>query len=555
MSRTIVRLLLIAILLLSISSAIPALAYGDAWPRAIPASTTPQAPLLDNLGDHHHPISTQFPLAQRYFDQGLILAYGFNHAEAARSFRQAAALDPNCAICHWGIAFVLGPNINAGMDPSALPEAEHAIQTAIALSHHATQQEQAYIQALATRYPADGRRDRTQLDRDFATAMRTVAQRYPEDWDAATIFAEALMDTSPWDYWGADGSPKPEAVEILATLERVLAHQPQHPGANHLYIHAVEAQRPELGIAAADRLGELVPGAGHLVHMPSHIYIRVGRYHDAVVANQKAIEADTDYITQCHAQGIYPLSYMPHNAHFLMAAAMFAGEGRVALEAAHQTAEMVDQTLMFQPGYGTLQHYFIMPLYAMARFRQWDQILATPNPAPDLLYPTGIWHFVRGLAYTATEQISAAQLEWEAVDAIASNPELSSVTLWDINSTAEIMQIARVVLAGTIAASEGHYKMAIPYLQQAVTIEDALTYDEPPSWYSPTRQTLGQILLQADCPNEAEAVFRADLAKYPQNGWSLSGLAQSLEAQGKSANAKAIQLQLHQVWQFADIKG
>lgn len=517
------------------------------------ATTQPVAPLLNNLGSHHHEISTSSKLAQRYFDQGLILAYGFNHAEAARSFRAGAELDPNCAMCYWGLAYVLGPNINAAMEEDAVPEAWQAISKAVELSSHATAQEQDYIKALAKRYNNQVTTDRTALDLAYAQAMAELVQRYPDDLDAATLYAEALMDTTAWDYWQENGKPKPETIKILATLDSVLERNQQHPGANHFYIHAVEAQHPELGIAAAERLGDLVPRAGHLVHMPAHIYIRVGRYHDAVVANQKAIAADRDYITQCHAQGLYPLAYMPHNQHFLWYAATMSGQSEVAMTAAQQTAAMVDQKLIREPGYGTLQHFSVMPLYTLVKFGQWKEILAQPSPAEDLKYPQGVWHYARGMALAAQGKLEAANQELKALSAIASDPELESVTIWDINTTASLVQIATQVLAGEIAFQQGDYEQAIKALEAAVVLDDELNYDEPDPWYSPVRQSLGAVLLKANRPEQAEQIYRQDLATYAENGWSLQGLAQSLQAQGKIKEARAVEQRFAQAWQYADV--
>ncbi len=511
------------------------------------------APLFNNLGTHQHPISTKSALAQRYFDQGLILSYGFNHAAAARSFREAAKLDPNCAMCYWGLALVLGPNINAPMEPDAIPEAWQAIRKAEELSKNVTVQEQDYIQALAKRYPSKPVTDRKPYDLLYANAMREVAQRNPADTDAATLFVEALMDTMPWDYW-IDGQPKPETIEMLATLESVLKQDPNHAGAHHLYIHAVEASpHPERGIPSADRLGELVPGAGHLVHMPGHIYIRVGRYHDAVVANQRAVAADQSYVTQCHAQGLYPLGYMPHNHHFLLAGAAMGGESQVGIAAARHTAHMVDAKQMRVPGYGTLQHYYAMPFYALVRFGKWDTILAEPLPARDLTYPLGVAHYARGLAFLAKGQIVAASQELQLLQAIAADPALENVTIWDINSTASLLQIATNVLAGELAAAKGDNATAIAHLQTAVKLEDALRYDEPAPWLLPSRQSLGAILLKANHPIEAETVYRADLKRYPDNGWSLLGLAQSLQAQGDRQAAQDAESRFQKAWKYADV--
>lgn len=513
----------------------------------------PMTPLLDNLGNHHHPISTQSKLAQRYFDQGLILAYGFNHAEAARSFKEAARLDPDCAMCYWGLAYVLGPNINAPMELDAVPEAWLALQKALELSKNASPKEKAYIEALAQRYSFKAVEDRQYLNIAYANAMRQVAQNYPEDLDAATLFVEALMDTTPWDYWNTDGTPKPEGAEMMATLDRVLMQNPNHPGANHLYIHAVEKGHPELGIVAADRLQNLVAGAGHLLHMPSHIYFRVGRYRDAVLSNQRAIEADKSYITQCHAQGLYPLGYVPHNHHFLWYAATMAGQSNIAMQAAHHTAEMADPNMMREPGYGTLQHYYSIPLYTQIKFGKWDEILAQSAPEKDLLYPTGVWHYARGMAFTAKGEKSQAAQELEQLKAIATNPVLEKVTIWDINSTASLLKIASEVLAGELAAKQENYEQAIAHLKTAVQLEDNLKYDEPPPWYSPTRQSLGAVLLEAGQASEAERIYREDLKTYPENGWSLRGLAKSLQAQGKTEEAQAVQQQFSQAWKDADV--
>ncbi|GAB4536281.1 MAG: hypothetical protein Tsb0014_23890 [Pleurocapsa sp.] len=512
------------------------------------------APLFQGMGDLHHPITTQSPEAQRYFDQGLILAYGFNHAEAARSFRQAIELDRDCAMCHWGLAYVLGPNINAKMEDDAIPESTSAMTEALKLAKNSSEEEQAYIQALATRYSNQPVEDRSSFDRAYAAAMEKVVQSYPDDLDAATLYAEALMDTMPWDYWTEQAKPKPETDKVLTTLESVLQRDSNHPGANHLYIHAVEAVRPEAGIAAADRLGSLVPGSGHLVHMPSHIYIRVGRYHDAAVANEKAIAVDRDYVTQCHAQGVYPLAYMPHNHHFLWFAATLEGNSKLATEAAKNVAEMVDSEMMRAPGMGTLQHFSIIPLFTDIRFGQWDEILATPQPATDLKYPTGIWHYARGLAYTAQGNITQAETELQQLNTLANDRELETVTIWDLNTTQNLLKVASEVLTGELAAQQNDYRSAIAHLQTAVELEDALNYDEPADWSTPTRQYLGAALLAANRFTEAEAVYRQDLAIYPNNGWSLWGLSQSLQAQGKDSEAKSTQQQFESAWQYADVE-
>lgn len=511
-------------------------------------------PLSDKTEHFHHSITTKSNQAQNYFDRGLVLAYGFNHAEAARSFREAIASDPECAMCNWGLAYVLGPNINAKMEETAVGESYAAIARAIALAKKSSNRERLYIKALAKRYTNQPLEDRSALDLAYAEAMERVSQQYPDDLDAATIYAEALMDLMPWDYWTEEGEPKLNTQKVLDTLESVLEREPNHPGANHLYIHAVEAVRPQQAIAAADRLGSLVPDSGHLVHMPSHIYIRVGRYHDALVANQKAVEVDNDYITRNTAKGIYPVAYMPHNHHFLWFAATMEGNSKLATEAGKNVAAMVDPQMMREPGMGTLQHFSVIPLFTMIRFGQWDDILATSQPAADLKYPTGVWHFARGLAYTATGNTDKARQELSALDLLVRDPELETVTIWDINTTQNILKIASEVLTGEIAAKQGKYPRAIAHLRQAATLEDALNYDEPADWSIPVRQYLGAALLKARRYQEAEKMYREDLVIYPDNGWSLYGLLQSLNAQSKNALAQDIQQQFESAWQYADVR-
>ncbi|MGB5815090.1 MAG: tetratricopeptide repeat protein [Thermoanaerobaculia bacterium] len=537
----------VAIILLTV------LALGPVQPVGA-AEDNPIGPLLEGMGTHHHPITTEDSMVQRYFDQGLVLAYGFNHAEAARSFREAIRRDPDCASCYWGLSYVLGPNINSMMNAEDLPEAWKALQKAVALVDSASEQEQAYIRALETRYTKDLPEDRSHLDVAYADAMREVARRYPKDTDAGTLFAEALMDTTPWDYWRENGKPKPETVEILETLTAVIDRDPNHPGANHLYIHIVEAQQPEMAVAAADRLGGLVPGAGHLVHMPSHIYIRMGRYHDASVANQKAIAADDDYVTACRKQGLYPVMYMPHNHHFLWAAASIEGRSELAISAAREIARNQDLDVARQPGLTSLQHYWITPVYALTRFGKWEAILEEPAPPDDMIYPLGVWHYARGIALTRLGRLDQAKTELARLTEIGADPELELVTVWDLNTTDNLIAIAREVLSGEIAAAEGDYETALRHLEAGVELEDALVYDEPPTWHAPVRLNLGAVLLAAGRPAEAEKIYREDLETFPDNGWALLGLEQSLEAQGKTDEATAVAGQFKKAWQHADIE-
>jgi len=513
------------------------------------------APLLEGMGDLHWEISTDSELAQRYFDQGMTLAYGFNHLEAERSFREAARLDDECAICLWGAALVLGPNIN---DPIPPPEREakayQTLREAAALTDHANEKERALIGALEARYAETPPTDRAPLDRAYADAMRKVAKRFPDDLQVQILFAEAMMDTMPWAYWDEKGKPKPLTREVFATLDSVLERDPDHPGANHFYIHAVEQEHPQRGVTAADRLRRKVPGAGHLVHMPSHIYIRVGRYHDGSLANELAVEADNDYVTQCRAQGIYPVAYVPHNHHFLWATTTMEGRSADAMAAARHTAEHVDPSLMRDPKLVMLQHFSSIPYYALVRFGKWDEILKEPAPDADLLYPTAVWHYARGLAYARRKELAKAKDELAAVRRIAANPELEELRIWGLNPTSSLAQIAALVLGAEIAAAQKRTDQAVAMLRKAVAIEDALIYGEPPDWFYPVRQNLGAILLEAGRPAAAERVYRADLARFPDNGWSLMGLAQSLRQQGKKKQADAVQKRFDEAWKHADIE-
>jgi tetratricopeptide (TPR) repeat protein len=513
------------------------------------------ARLFDNLGNHRHPISTRVPLAQRYFNQGLILTYGFNHAEAVLSFKEAAKLDPNCAKCYWGIALALGPNINAPMKAEAVPQAWEALQKAIALSKTASKPEQDYIQALAKRYSPQPVEDRSSLNIAYANAMRELAQRYPDDLDAATLFAEALMNITPWQYWESNGNPKPEGKEMMATLESVLQRNPNHPGANHFYIHTVETGRPDLGIQAADRLTQLVPGSGHLLHMPSHIYLTLGRYHDIVEANQRAIAADLDYLSQAQvgedALGLFRIGYLAHNSSFLWFTAMMTGESKVAIQAAHDTAKLIDAKSLNQPGQGMMQHFYSLPLYALARFGQWDEILQASAPDAELLYPTGVWHYVRGMAFKGKGQLNNAKQELEQLETIIANAASEKAPIWEINQ--KILKTASNMLAGELAAKQNNYESAIAHFKTAIELDDSLKND-PPFWYSPVRQTLGAVLLEAGRYAEAEQVYQEDLKVYPDNGWSLFGLAQSLKAQNKTLEVNSIRKRFEKSWKYADVK-
>ncbi|HSM10061.1 MAG TPA: hypothetical protein VK827_00620, partial [Lysobacter sp.] len=487
------------------------------------------ANLLEGLGDHHFPITTRNPEAQRWFDQGLMLTYGFNHDAAERSFLRATQLDPQCAMCWWGAALVLGPHVNAGMDPENNASAWSRLQKARALAANASPREQAFIEALSARYAQDPPADRRPLDEAYAEATAQLVARRPDDLDAATFHAEALMDLQPWAYYDEQRRPIGNTAQIVSVLESVMQRDPNHAGALHLYVHAVEASDdPQRGVAAADRLRTLIPGSGHLVHMPAHIYARVGRWHDAVIANERAIEADDAYLAVCrgNTKGIYPLGYVPHNHHFLWFAASMEGNSETARKAALETAKRTDlPELMRKPGFEGLQHYWMSPWFDRVRFGRWDEIAALPNPAPDLKYVTAIWHYAQGAAAARTQRAEDAERHLAALRALAADPALDKMTMWDRYPLTHAANIAERSLTAEIASAKGDREAAIAALREAAAIEDRIPYDEPPGWHAPVRHSLGAMLLDAGRATEAEAVYREELARNPDNGWSLHGLA------------------------------
>jgi len=509
------------------------------------------APRLQTLGDHAHPITTSSPRAQLFFNQGLILAYGFNHREAARSFREVVRLDPTAAMGYWGQALVLGPNINAPMAAAAEAEAWALIERARAVAASVSEKERAYIEALAARYSPEPEPDRAALDRAYADAMAELHRTYPDDNDAAALYAEALMDLSPWDYWTVDGVPYARTVEILAVLEGVRAVDPKHPGANHFLIHATEYAKPERGEAAADDLLDAVPGAGHLQHMPSHIYARIGRYADASAANEKAIVADEDYIVACRAQGIYPLAYYPHNLHFLWWTSSLEGRSETSIASARTVVEKTAPHLDGLPPFGRV---FPASLpFALARFGKWDEILA--EPLPDAQYPfwRGATHYARGLAFARMGRFAEAHGERAAVEALGASPGADVLLIGGTN-LARLLELAATLLDGEIAAAEARHERAIERLHRAVLLQDLLPYTEPPDWPLPARQSLGAVLLEAGRPAEAEAVYWQDLKRSPGNGWSLRGLVEAQRAQGKDAAAALAEKRFEKAWEAADLE-
>jgi tetratricopeptide (TPR) repeat protein len=513
----------------------------------------PGAPVFQGLGAHRHPISTHNPKTQMYFDQGVNLLFGFNHAEAIRSFREAARLDPDCAMCWWGVAFALGPNINLPMPDDAVAPAWQALGRARALEAKASPEERDWIEALAVRYAADPKADRKAMDEAFAQAMGKLWRAHPEDLDAGTFYAEAMMDTQPWDYWQADGvTPKGHAPEIVSTLEGIIQRAPNHPGALHLYIHAVEASTtPQRAEAAADRLEVLMPGAGHVVHMPSHIYYRVGRYADAVKVNTLAATVDEQYIASCRAQGYYPAGYYGHNIHFLWTSSEMEGRYQAALDASRRLVRAVDAVALAKD-MPTGELYVFTPTVTLLRFGQWDALLAEPAPPETLKLDTAVWLYAQGFAHADKGDLAGAEADRERLAGMIS-ADYSRYDGFNIPAR-PMVGLALALLDGEIARTSGHLDQAVAHFQDAWTLEKAIPYSEPPYWHQPTSHLLGAALLQAGRAAEAEAVYRESLKTYREDGWALFGLAQALEAQGKTADAADARRGYDKAWQFADVK-
>ena len=509
------------------------------------------APLFDDLGNYHFEITTSSSDAQKYFDQGLILSYAFNHAESARSFREAQRLDPNCAMCFWGEALVLGPNINKPMDPSDNASAYQLMSEAKQRMGDVTPVEKSLIDALATRYSESGTKDRASLDGAYAAAMRDLVERYPESLEVNTLAAEAIMDTMPWDYYEPDGSAKPDTLAATSLLERVLRQNPNHAGAIHLYIHIVEpSTTPQRAEAAADRLEDLAPGAGHLVHMPSHIYLRVGRYADASAANERAALADESYIAQCRAQGFYPALYYPHNVHFLWYSASMEGRSKVALDAARKLVEKVPEAMLEKVPF--LQSFGAAPYFGLIRFAKWDEILSLPEPDANLEFIVSMWHASRSVAAFRSGNTDLAQNEFGRFREMAEQVVSSKVAYGF--PAAEILQIAEHFVEAEGAAVREDYVAAEKSLTEAVAIEDGLKYTEPPYWYFPIRQYLGAVQLQRSEYVLAEQTYRIDLRKNPRNGWSMKGLIVALKGQGRTSQANDVSKEYVDVWGEADIE-
>ena len=518
-------------------------------------SSGKKAPLFSGLEGVHFPVSTKNAEAQKYFDQGLMLSFGFNHAEAGRSFYEAARQDSACAMCWWGFAYVLGPNYNAGMEPDNFQRAYEAVQKAKLYSASCTQKEKDLIEALTYRYTNDTNVTRSVLDSTYATAMRKVYKKYPDDITLASLVAESLMDLHPWNLWMKDGSIQPWTPEIIAVLESCLKKEPKHAGANHFYIHAMEmSQHAEFALASADLLRDLVPGSGHLVHMPSHTYIRIGRYHDGVVVNQKAVLVDSLYMDACHAQGVYPLAYYPHNYHFIAACATLCGESKIAMKGAFATADHAHKKLLRDPAWATLQHYYSIPWYVEVKLGLWYDIHHSTAPDKDLKYPSVIWHYAQGMAMLSKNKIDDAKKNLGKMNVIMTDTTIKALTIWGINSVFDLCVIASKTLEGEIKAKENNYEAAISLLKEAVVNEDALNYDEPPDWFFSVRHHLGAVLIEAGKFQEAIKVYEEDLKTFRENGWALRGLMNAYEKIGDKKTYNEIKSRFDVAWKYADIK-
>ena len=523
---------------------------GPAAPAAAASADVPvnerDPPLIAGLGKLHYRISTSSPRAQRYFDQGLRLAWGFNHDEARRAFRKAQRLDPQCAMCYWGEAWVLGPNINAPMDEKAVAPAVAAAGKARSLADRATPRERALIDAIAARYSTEPGVQRATLDAQYAAAMRGAAQRFPADLDISLLYADALMNLTPWDYWEAGGARAKSAVaDLVPSIERVLKQRPDHPGAIHLYIHAVEASdTPKRAERYADTLGKLMPGAGHLVHMPSHIYYRVGRYKDSLAVNRTAVKVDEAYIAREQPVGIYPLGYYPHNVHFVMVSAEMAGDGPSVVEAANKLSRLIPDDAA--RAFLILQPVKAAPYFAHARFSDAPTVMALPDPGADFPYVQAIWRYARGVALAQKGDATGANAELAEIDGLAGR-DYTAFGDWKIPAK-DIVQLASHVLRARIAQAGSDLDGAVRNLEAAVKLYDTLPYMEPPYWPYPVRQTLGAMLVLQGEHERARDVFRDTLARTPNNAWALYGLTQAYAREGKKREARAVEQRLSSAW-------
>lgn len=511
-----------------------------------------EAPILNNIGDYQVKVTTESEYAQLFFNQGIIMANGFNHAEAERSFRESIRQDSTFAMGYWGIAYVLGPNYNSGgQNMGTINEIRTAVENAVKFSADASPWEQAVIKALKIKFPSDSL---ATDDEGYAVSMKAAFNEFKEDDFVATLYAESIMNLHAWDFYDRKGKePRPWTPELLEVLEKAITLNPNNPLANHLYIHATEAG-PDVdkALASAERLKTLVPSAGHLVHMPSHIYINTGDYHEGSLANEQAVIADSIYIAECQSQGVYPQLYYPHNYHFLAATATFEGRGSKSIEAAFKTAAILDEKYFHEAGFETVLHYLTIPLHVLVKFEQWEKILVSPKPKEDLAYPKAIWHYARGMAYANLGKPNEARSELDSLNQLTQSEDVKRIIIWAINPAEQVCMIGSKVLQAEILSNSGEYAAAIPLLKQAVDLEDGLNYNEPPDWFFSVRHLLGDALMNNKDYVAAEEVYREDLRYWRKNGFALNGLYESLKEQNKLEEAEDIKRQFDLAWKYAD---
>jgi len=543
-------------------------AYGESHPPHAPAplsnKTACSAPaaesgeaarLLTGMGSYRFQISTRVPDAQRFFDQGLVLAWGFNFAEAERSFRQSSRLDPDCAMCRWGVAYALGPSINHDIDAETAAAAYDAVQEARRLAHTADARERALIEALARRYAPRPRTDGPTLDNAYSRAMGDVARRFPKDADVLSLFAEALMNIHGRDYWRKNGAAQVWTPQIIAVLERALKIAPDHPLANHYYVHVFEdSPHPERARASADRLRTLAPGVGHLVHMPAHVYLRLGDYGAVAAVNEAAIAADRAYLETRCADAKYVSGYVAHNYHFLWASSVMAGRSGAALAAATELQRYVESVAQSGPLSGTQQHFVVLPLFTQARFGRWQAVIAAPRPVAATPYTDGVWHYARAMAYLRGGDVNQARRELQSLEAALSRATPDAAALKETNPLSKLLALSARLLKAELAGATGDRAAAIAHARAAVKLESELAADEPPAWHAPARHTLGALLLEAGRAAAAERVYREDLKIHPANGWALAGLAESVALQRRSAAATAVRSDFTRAWADADVE-
>lgn len=511
-----------------------------------------EAPILKNIGDYQVKVTTPSKYAQLFFNQGIIMANGFNHAEAERSFRESIRQDSTFAMGYWGIAYVLGPNYNSGgQNMGAVNDIKQAVQKAVRFSQSASPWEQAIIKAIEVKFPADSV---TTNSEGYSASMKAAYSQFPENDFVATLYAESIMNLHAWNFFvRKGGAPQPWTPELLQVIERAMTINPKNPLANHLYLHATEAG-PDLekALISAERLKTLAPSAGHLVHMPSHIYINTGDYHEGTIANEEAVVADSIYIAECKSQGVYPQFYYTHNYHFLAATATFEGRGAKAIEAAYKTLRILDKKYFREPGYETILHYTTIPLHVLVKFEQWEKIIATAKPDEDLAYPKAIWHYARGMAFANLNKLDEAQTELDSLDKLSDSEGVKKIIIWSINPADQVCKIASKVLKAELMTKKGDYKTAAELLKQAIALEDNLNYNEPPDWFFSVRHLLGNVLMLAGDYAGAEKVYNEDLTTWPKNGFALTGLFESLKAQRKLKEADDVKKQLEEAWKYAD---